>query len=132
MLLEDSIDIFNNKKRKLKSSKSQDLKNIGKKSKLSDEIKNLSKTINVILFDGDVYIQINIYPSNIIKENKTRIIRELKSKKYNLTNTTTDTYDLGLIDEDRDLPDMDFTPLRDYVRVAGLKPIELAFLCENY
>ena len=82
----------------------------------------------MILFDGDVYIQINIYPSNIIKENKTRIIRELKSKKYNLTNTTTDIYDLGLIDEDRDLPDMDFPPVRDYVCLAGLKPIELAFL----
>ena len=82
----------------------------------------------MILFDGDVYIQINIYPSNTVKEIKTRIIRELKSKKYNLTNTTTDAYDLRLIDEEGDSPDMDFPPLRDYVRVAGLKPIALAFL----
>lgn len=128
LLLEDSIDNLNNKNRKLRSSKSQDMKNTRKKSRLLDEIKNLSKTINVFLFDSDEYIQINIYPSNTVKEIKTRIIRELKSKKYNLTNTTTDAYDLRLIDEEGDSPDMDFPPLRDYVRVAGLKPIALAFL----
>ena len=49
-------------------------------------------------------------------------------KKYNLTNTSTDAYDLRPIDEEGDSPDMDFPPLRDYVRVAGLKPVALAFL----
>ena len=113
----------------LQTSKSQeiDLKN-GKKSRLLDEIKNLSKSINVFLFNSDEFINISIYPSNTVKEIKTKIIRELKSKKYNLSTTSTDAYDLRIIDEIGESPDMDFPPLRDYVRVAGLKPQALAFL----
>jgi len=124
-----SLDIPLNFDIQLRSSKSQEInfKN-EKKSRLLDEIKNLSKAINVFIFDTDNYINISIYPSNTVKEIKTKIIRELKSKNYNLSTISTDAYDLMLIDEDGESPDMDFPPLRDYVRVAGLKPQALAFL----
>ena len=126
-LFEENSDNSQHSSKKLTISKSQDFKK-EKKSRLLDEIKNLAKTMNVFLFDTDEYIKINIYPSNTVKEIKTKIIRELKAKKYNLTSTSTDAYDLRLIDEEGDSPDMDFPPLRDYVRVEGLKPIALAFL----
>jgi len=114
----------------LKKTKSKDFIANGseKKSKLSDEIKNLAKTLSVFLFNSDESIKISIYPSNTVKEIKSKIVHELKRKKYNLTNTSTDAYDLRLIEEEGDSPDMDFPPLRDYVRVAGLKPQALAFL----
>ena len=127
LLFEESLDISNHSNKNCKSLKSQDFAK-EKKSRLLGEIKNLSKTINVFLFDTDEYIKINIYPSNTVKEIKTKIIRELISKKYNITNTSTDAYDLRLIDEEGDSPDMDIPALRDYVRVEGLKPIALAFL----
>lgn len=110
----------------LKPSKSTEIPKI--KSKLLDKIKNLSKSIHVFIFDSDEFININVYPSNTVKEIKTRIIRELKSKNYNLTTFSTDAYDLRVIDEIGESPDMDFPPLRDYVQVAGLKPQALAFL----
>ena len=110
----------------LKTSKSTEIPKI--QSKLLDKIKNLSKMIHVFIFDSDEFININIYPSNTVKEIKTKIIRELKSKNYNLTTFSTDAYDLRVIDEIGESPDMDFPPLRDYVQVAGLKPQALAFL----
>ena len=110
----------------LRPSKSTEIPKI--KSKLLDKIKNLSKSIHVFIFDSDEFININVYPSNTVKEIKTRIIRELKSKNYNLTTFSTDAYDLRVIDEIGESPDMDFPPLRDYVQVAGLKPQALAFL----
>ena len=127
---EESSDVSSNSNLKLKKSKSKDYtsNSSNKKSRLLDEIKNLSKTINVYLFNSDESIEINILPSNTVKEIKTKIIHELKSKKYNLTSTSTDAYDLRTIDEEGDSPDMDFPALRDYVRVAGLKPQALAFL----
>jgi hypothetical protein len=126
-LFEENLDISHHSSKTLMTSKSQDFKK-EKKSRLLDEIKNLAKTINVFLFDTDEYIKINIYPSNTVKEIKTKIIHELKAKKYNLSSTSTDAYDLRPIDEEGDSPDMDFPPLRDYIRVAGLKPQALAFL----
>ena len=132
IIMEESPNANNSSKTdlKFKKSKSKDFSSTssGKKSRLLDEIKNLSQTINVYLFGTDESIKINIYPSNTVKEIKTKIIHELKLKKYNLTNTSTDAYDLRPIDEEGDSPDMDFPPLRDYVRVAGLKPVALAFL----
>mgnify|MGYP002624787346 CR=1 FL=1 len=110
----------------LKSSKSTEIPKI--KSKLLDKIKNLSKSIHVYIFGSDEFININVYPSNTVKEIKTKIIRELKSKNYNLTTFSTDAYDLRVIDEIGESPDMDFPPLRDYVQVEGLKPQALAFL----
>ena len=129
IIIEESPDNSNNSNVKLRKSISQNLAiSSGKKSRLLDEIKNLSKTINVYIFGSEDSIPINIYPSNTVKEIKTKIIHELKSKKYNLTNFSTDAYDLRTIDEEGDSPDMDFPPLRDYVRVDGLKPVALAFL----
>ena len=126
---EKNLNIPLNFELQLRPSKSQEINfNNEKKSRLLDEIKNLSKAINVFIFDSDNYINISIYPSNTVKEIKTKIIRELKSQNYNLTTTSTDAYDLRVIDEDGESPDMDFPPLRDYVRVAGLKPQALAFL----
>ena len=87
----------------LKTSKSTEIPKI--QSKLLDKIKNLSKMIHVFIFDSDEFININIYPSNTVKEIKTKIIRELKSKNYNLTTFSTDAYDLRVIDEIGESPD---------------------------
>ena len=126
LILDESLKSPKQLDFELKASKSQEI-NV-KKSRLLDEIKNLSKSINVYIFDSDEFINISIYPSNTVKEIKTKIIRELKLNNYNLSTTSTDAYDLRLIDEIGESPDMDFPPLRDYVRVAGLKPQALAFL----
>ena len=129
IIYEDSFDNSNNSNLKAQKSKSKEFtSSSGKKSRLLDEIKNMSIKINVYIFDSDESIKINIYPSNTVKEIKTKIIHELKAKKYNLSSTSTDAYDLRPIDEEGDSPDMDFPPLRDYIRVAGLKPQALAFL----
>ena len=129
IVFKDNIELLESPQKddfKLKTSKSTEIPQI--KSRLLDKIKNLSKPIHVYIFDSDEYISINIYPSNTVKEIKTKIIRELKSKNYNLTAFSTDAYDLRVIDEIGESPDMDFPPLRDYVQVAGLKPQALAFL----
>lgn len=132
IIFEESPEHSSHSNLKLKKSSSDNLANSSsKKKRLLDEIKNLSKTINVYLFNTEQSITISIYPSNTVKEIKSKIIHELKSKKYNLTNLSTDAYDLRTIDEEGDSPDMDFPPLRDYVRVAGLKPQALAFLKNN-
>ena len=131
IIIEESPDNSNNSNLKFKLSKSKDFtsNSSGKKSRLLDEIKNLSQIINVYLFESDESIKINIYPSNTVKEIKAKIIHELKMKKYNLINTSTDAYDLRPIDEEGDSPDMDFPPLRDYVRVrvAGYKACSFSF-----
>ena len=111
------------------SSKSQENKTHGKRrSKLIDSIQSLSKIIDVYLFNSNDFIKIKIRPTDTVKEIKTKIIAELKNKKYNLTNSSTDAYDLRVIDEPGESPDLDIPPLRDYVRVSGLMPQALIFL----
>lgn len=129
IIFEESLDNSNHSNLKMQKSKSKDFtSSSGRKSKLLDEIKNMATKINVYIFGSEKSITINIYPSNTVKEIKAKIINELKAKKYNLTNTSTDAYDLRTIDEEGDSPDMDFPPLRDYIKVAGLGPQALAFL----
>ena len=115
--------------KRLHSSKSQEHKKLGKRrSKLLDSIHNLSKTIDVYLFNSGDSIKINIRPTDTVKEIKTKIILELKNKRYNIISNSTDAYDLRVLDEPDESPDLDVPPLRDYVRVSGLMPPALIFL----
>ena len=110
-------------------SKSHELKKHGKRrSKLLDSIHNLSKIIDVYLFNSGDSIKINIRPTDTVKEIKTKIILELKNKRYNVPTGDTDAYDLRVLDEPDESPDLDIPPLRDYVRVLGLMPQALIFL----
>ena len=110
-------------------SKSHEHKKHGKRrSKLLDSIHNLSKIIDVYLFNTGDSIKINIRPTDTVKEIKTKIILELKNKRYNIPSDITDAYDLRVLDEPDESPDLDIPPLRDYVRVSGLMPKALIFL----
>ena len=118
-------DLFTKKIR----SKSQSSKKHGKRrSKLLDSIHNLSKRIDVYLFNTGESIKINIRPTDTVKEIKTKIIVELRIRNYFLNTTSTDAYDLRVLDEPDESPDLDIPPLRDYVRVSGLMPQALIFL----
>ena len=118
-------DLFSRKIR----SKSQSSKKHGKRrSKLLDSIHNLSKRIDVYLFNTGESIKINIRPTDTVKEIKTKIIVELRIRNYFLNTTSTDAYDLRVLDEPDESPDLDIPPLRDYVRVSGLMPQALIFL----
>lgn len=110
-------------------SKSQENKAHGKRrSKLLDSIHKLSKIIDVYLFKSKDPIKIEIRPTDTVKEIKTKIISKLKEQKYNIQNTSIDAYDLRVLDEPNESPDLDIPPLRDYVKVLGLMPQALIFL----
>ena len=111
-------------------SKSQKLKSFSKKrkSKVIDSIQNLSKTIDIYLFNKNDSIKINVYPANTTKDIKSRIISELQSKNYKLSTNETDAYELRILDDPSDSPDLEVPPLRDYVKVLGLEPKALIFL----
>lgn len=110
-------------------SKSQDDRNKGKvKSKLINSINNLSKNIEVYIFKTKKKINVSINPTDTVKEVKSKIISILTKKKYNLSSSSTDSYDLRVLDEPDESPDLDLPPLRDYVLVSALMPQWLAFL----
>ena len=110
-------------------SKSQDFRNKGKvKSKLINSINNLSKNIEVYIFKTKKKINISINPNDTVKEVKSKIISILNKKKYNLPSSSPDNYDLRVLDEPEESPDLDLPPLRDYVLVSALMPQWLAFL----
>ena len=118
-------DLFSRKIR----SKSQSSKKHGKRrSKLLDSIHNLSKRIDVYLFNTGESIKINIRPTDTVKEIKTKIIIELKNRRYKINSTSTDAYDLRVLDAPDESPDLDIPPLRDYVRVSGLMAPAFIFL----
>ena len=128
IISEESQEISPNLKLKSSRSENFDTRGSKKRSKLLEEIKSLSQVIKVHIFESDLCININLYPSNNVKEIKAKIIHELKLKKYNLENSSPNAYDLRIIEEEGEPPDMDFPPLGDFVQVAGLKPHALAFL----
>ena len=98
------------------------------KSKLINAILNLSKNIDVYLFKSKNKINIAISPNDTVKEVKTKIISELSKKKYKLSSHSTDCYELRVLDEPDESPDLDLPPLRDHVHVSALMPQWLSFL----
>ena len=117
------------RKMQFNTTKNQDKKNRGKRgSKLIERIDNLSKNIDVQLFDKKESINIKIHPSETVKEIKKRILSELKEKKKNIINNSIDAFELRVLDEPNESPDLDIPPLRDYVKVLGLEPKALIFL----
>ena len=98
------------------------------KSKLINAILNLSKNIDVYLFKSKNKINIAISPNDTVKEVKTKIISELSKKKYKLSSHSTDCYELRVLDEPDESPDLDLPPLRDHVQVSALMPQWLSFL----
>ena len=116
-------------KMKFNKSRSQDVRHKSKrKSKLINSILNLSKNIDVYLFKSKNKINIAISPNDTVKEVKTKIISEINKKKFNIINPSTDCYDLRVLDEPDESPDLDLPPLRDQVVVSALMPQCLAFL----
>ena len=117
------------RKMQFNTTKNQDKKSRRKKgSKLIERIDNLSKNIEVQLFDKKESINIKIHPSDTVKEIKKRILSELKEKKKNFTNYSIDAFELRSLDDPNESPDLDIPPLRDYVKVLGLEPKALIFL----
>ena len=98
------------------------------KSKLINSILNLSKNIDVYLFKTKDKIKIAISPNDTVKEVKTKIISELTKSKYNISNYSPNSYDLRILDEPDESPDLDLPPLRDQVQVSALMPQWLSFL----
>ena len=93
------------RKMQFNTTKNQDKKSRRKKgSKLIERIDNLSKNIEVQLFDKKESINIKIHPSDTVKEIKKRILSELKEKKKNFTNYSIDAFELRSLDDPNESP----------------------------
>ena len=109
-------------------SKSQSHKRRKRRSKLLSFIYNLSKEIDVYYFNSPTPIKINIGPTETVKEIKNRILELIRKKDNNIKNNSMDAYDLRVLDDPKESPDLDVPPLRDYANVSELMPLALIFI----
>ena len=123
----NNSQIFN-KKSYNSISKSQSHKRRKRRSKLLSFIYNLSKEIDVYYFNSPTPIKINIGPTETVKEIKNRILELIRKKDNNIKKNSMDAYDLRVLDDPKESPDLDVPPLRDYVNVSELMPPALIFL----
>ena len=109
-------------------SKSQSHKRGKRRSKILSFIYNLSKEIDEYLFNSPTPIKINIVHTETVKEIKNRILELIRKKDNNIKNNSMDAYDLRVLDDPKESPDLDVPPLRDYANVSELMPSALIFI----
>ena len=96
---------------------------VGKMIKLSN--------INIFLFNTSDKIEIKYTSLDTIRDLKYKIIQKLKEdNKFcsKINSNSANAYELRVIDDDEEVPDMDFPPLGDMINVYELKPSKFAFL----
>lgn len=94
--------IIKNKKKSEDEEKKRDNEFENRASKIGLEM-NLINQIKVYLFNNNDFILINISPKDKIRTIKEKIIKKIKdSKKYKLTNTSAEAYEIRVINEDNE------------------------------
>ena len=102
-------------------SKSQSHKRGKRRSKILSFIYNLSKEIDEYLFNSPTHTE-------TVKEIKNRILELIRKKDNNIKNNSMDAYDLRVLGDPKESPDLDVPPLRDYANVSELMPSALIFI----
>ena len=107
--------------------KSKDNRQISYTSRLSKAMNLLTK-VKVYIFNTETNFDINISPNDTVKSVKNTIINILINKKYDLTYTTENAFDIRLIEDDSTKPNMDYPPLENSSLMLLVKPKAIAFL----
>ena len=87
--------------------------------------------VNIYLFNSPDKIEIKFTSLDTIRDLKYKIIQKLKEDKKlceYVNSNSANAYEIRVIDDDEEAPDMDFPPLGDTINVYELKPSKLAFL----
>ena len=102
-------------------------------SKISN-IVNESSKVRIYLLNTASYIDMIISSNETVKDLKVNIIKDIiLNKRFNLKYNVPNAYEIRLVDDDDEIPNMDFPPLEDTVNVLSTKNVILAFVeKENY
>ena len=102
-------------------------------SKISNHVNESSK-VRIYLLNTASYIDMIISSNETVKDLKVNIIKDIiLNKRFNLKFTVPNAFEIRLVDDDDEIPNMDFPPLEDTVNVLSTKNVILAFVeKENY
>ena len=109
------------------------LSQIHSMSKISNHVNESSK-VRIYLLNTASYIDMIISSNETVKDLKVNIIKDIiLNKRFNLKFTVPNAFEIRLVDDDDEIPNMDFPPLEDTVNVLSTKNVILAFVeKENY